>query len=167
MSKSKLGRTDATSVDDEIARLRDLDLKGLRARWRGLFRSEAPSPLPGHLLFGMIAYQLQADLFGDLDAVTRKAVDGNLRKGPQAPLSNRLAAADRQRQLPETGAMLMREWNGRQHRVMAMADGYAWNGKTYKSLSQIAFAITGTKWNGPRFFGMRDTKPPIQNTEAS
>ena len=50
----------------------------------------------------------------------------------------------------------MREWKGRQHRVMVMTDGVAWNGKTYRSLSAVAFAMTGTRWNGPRFFGLRD-----------
>ena len=54
------------------------------------------------------------------------------------------------------GTILAREWNGRMHRVTVLADGFAWNGKTYHSLSKIAFAITGTRWNGPKFFGMRD-----------
>ena len=53
----------------------------------------------------------------------------------------------------------MREWNGQSHRVMVPDDSFAWNGKTYDSLSHVAFAITGTRWNGPRFFGLRD-KPP-------
>ena len=50
--------------------------------------------------------------------------------------------------------MLAREWNGRMQRVAVLADGFAWNGKTYPSLSKVAFAITGTRWNGPRFFGL-------------
>jgi hypothetical protein len=54
------------------------------------------------------------------------------------------------------GTILAREWNGRMHRVAVLADGFAWNGKTYPSLSKIAQAITGTRWNGPRFFGLRD-----------
>ena len=54
------------------------------------------------------------------------------------------------------GTVLGREWNGRMHRVAVLADGFAWNGKTYPSLSKVAFAITGTRWNGPRFFGLRD-----------
>jgi hypothetical protein len=54
------------------------------------------------------------------------------------------------------GTMLAREWNGRMQRVAVLADGFAWNGKTYPSLSKIAQAITGTRWNGPRFFGLRD-----------
>jgi hypothetical protein len=52
----------------------------------------------------------------------------------------------------------MREWNGRAQRVMVIADGFAWNGTTFGSLSEVAFAITGTRWNGPRFFGLRDKK---------
>jgi hypothetical protein len=54
------------------------------------------------------------------------------------------------------GTLLVREWHGQSQRVMVLADGFAWNGKTYDSLSKVAFAITGTKWNGPRFFGLRD-----------
>jgi hypothetical protein len=51
---------------------------------------------------------------------------------------------------------LVRDWDGTSQRVMVLADGFAWNGSTYKSLSQVARAITGTRWNGPRFFGLRD-----------
>ena len=54
------------------------------------------------------------------------------------------------------GTSLGREWNGHMQRVTVLADGFAWNGKTYPSLSQVAFAITGTRWNGPRFFGLRN-----------
>jgi len=63
---------------------------------------------------------------------------------------NRLAADVR------PGTILAREWNGRMHRVAVLAEGFAWNGKIYPSLSKIAHAITGTRWNGPRFFGLRD-----------
>lgn len=148
--------TGDNTVDDEIARLRGISGKGLRARWRGLFKREAPQDLPRHLLFGVIAYRLQADIFGDLDAATRKAIDGNVEAEAKNGVRQRLTALDRQKQTSPVGATLIREWKGRQHRVMAMTDGFAWNGKTFKSLSQVAFAITGTKWNGPRFFGLRD-----------
>jgi hypothetical protein len=60
---------------------------------------------------------------------------------------------------------LVREWDRKSHRVMVMPDGFAWNGETFTSLSEIAFAITGTKWNGPRFFGLRDTRPQINAGE--
>ena len=54
------------------------------------------------------------------------------------------------------GCGLVREWDRQSQRVMVMADGFAWNGQTYDSLSKVAFAITSTRWNGPRFFGLRD-----------
>jgi Protein of unknown function (DUF2924) len=57
--------------------------------------------------------------------------------------------------LPRTGTLLVREWRGATHHVTVVADGFLWNGKSYRSLSSIARAITGTRWNGPRFFGMR------------
>ena len=71
-------------------------------------------------------------------------------------MSARLASFDQKRIELTLGTVLVREWDRRSQRVMVMADGFAWNGQTYDSLSKVAFAITGTKWNGPRFFGLRD-----------
>ncbi len=71
-------------------------------------------------------------------------------------MSMRLASFDKKRIEFSPGTVLVREWDRQSHRVTVMADGFAWNGKTYDSLSKVAFAITGTKWNGPRFFGLRD-----------
>ena len=68
-------------------------------------------------------------------------------------------AFDQRRRDLLPGTVLTREWNGRHHRVMVVGEGFAWEGRTYDSLSKIASAITGTKWNGPRFFGLRDRKP--------
>jgi Protein of unknown function (DUF2924) len=68
----------------------------------------------------------------------------------------RLASFDQKRTELTPGTVLVREWDRRSQRVMVMADGFAWNGETYDSLSKVAFAITGTKWSGPRFFGLRD-----------
>ena len=61
----------------------------------------------------------------------------------------------------QTGTVLTREWNGQMHQVVVKPDGFQWNGQTYKSLSQVASAIAGSRWNGPRFFGFRD-KPSAQ-----
>ena len=70
--------------------------------------------------------------------------------------SARLVSLDQKRTRLTPGTILVREWDRQSQRVMVMADGFAWNGQTYDSLSKVAFAITGTKWNGPRFFGLRD-----------
>jgi hypothetical protein len=144
------------SVEDEIAHLRGLDLKGLRARWLSVFQSPAPAHLTRHLLFAVIAYRLQADRFGDLDHATKQLLDRTVAKETGSAISARLASFDQKRIELTPGTVLVRDWDRRTQRVMVMADGFAWNGQTYDSLSKVAFAITGTKWNGPRFFGLRD-----------
>jgi hypothetical protein len=141
------------SLEDEIAHLRGLDLGGLRARWQGVFRRPAPAHLTRHLLFVVIAYRLQADRFGDLDHATLQVLDRTVAK---EAMSARLASFDQKRTELTPGTVLVREWDRQSQRVMVMADGFAWNGETYDSLSKVAFAITGTKWNGPRFFRLRD-----------
>jgi hypothetical protein len=151
-----------TPVEDEIAQLRDLDLKGLRVRWRNAFGKPAPEHLTRHLLFRIMAYRLQADRLGDLDAETVKVLArAGGQSDPASAVSKNLAGLDQRRFAPPPGTVLVREWDRKSHRVMVMPDGYAWNGRTFDSLSKIAFAITGTKWNGPRFFGLRDRRPQI------
>jgi hypothetical protein len=66
--------------------------------------------------------------------------------------------------LPRTGTILVREWRGTTHQVAVVDDGFLWNGKTHRSLSSIARAITRTNWNGPRFFGMREVKDATPET---
>jgi Protein of unknown function (DUF2924) len=151
------GRTSAnTSVEDEIAHIRGLDLKGLRSRWQSVFQRPAPPHLTRHLLFSVIAYRLQADRFGDLDHATKQMLDGLVAKETGPAVSARLASFDQKRTKLTPGTVLVREWDRQSQRVMVMADGFAWNGQTFDSLSKVAFAITGTKWNGPRFFGLRE-----------
>src|SRR6202158_327563 len=154
--KRRDGRTTKTSLEDEIAHLRGLDLGGLRARWQSVFQRPAPAHLTRHLLFTVIAYQLQVDRFGDLDHETKQVLDRTVAKEAGPAMSVRLASFDQKRIELAPGTVLVREWDRRSQRVMVMADGFAWNGQSYDSLSKVAFAITGTKWNGPRFFGLRD-----------
>jgi Protein of unknown function (DUF2924) len=155
------GRTSTKmSVEDEIAHLRGLDLKGLRSRWQGVFQRPAPAHLTRHLLFSVIAYRLQADRFGDLDYETKQLLDRAVAKEAGPAMSARLANFDQKRIELTPGTVLVREWDRQSQRVMVMADGFAWNGRTYDSLSKVAFAITGTRWNGPRFFGLRDREWP-------
>jgi hypothetical protein len=155
--KRSNGRTSTkTSVEEEIAHLRGLDLKGLRSRWQSVFQRLPPDHLPRHLLFAIIAYRIQADRLGDLDHETKQVLDRTDAKDAGATMSTRLVNFDRKRTELTRGTVLVREWDRHSQRVMVMADGFAWNGQTYDSLSKVAFAITGTKWNGPRFFGLRD-----------
>ena len=141
---------DRASLDNEIARLRGLDVGQLRARWHTVFRRRAPPHLPRHLLFRILAYRLQADQLGDLDAGSQRLLD---RIG-----SGSLDETDRLKSRTELkpGTLLTREWDGHLQQVIVLADGFSWNGKTYPSLSKVAFAVTGSRWNGPKFFGLRD-----------
>ena len=155
--KRRKGRgTTKTSIENEIAHLGGLDLKGLRARWQSVFQKAAPAHLPRHLLFAIIAYRIQADRFGDLDHETKQVLDRMDAKEPGTAMSARLVSFDQKRTELTPGTVLVREWDRQSQRVMVMADGFAWNGQTYDSLSKVAFAITGTNWNGPRFFGLRN-----------
>jgi hypothetical protein len=150
------GAKTKTSMGDEIEHLRGLDLKGLRSRWQGVFHRSPPDHLPRHLLFAIIAYRIQVDRLGDLDHETKQVLDRTDAKSTSVTMSARLVNFDQKQTELTPGTVLVREWDRRSQRVMVMADGFAWNGQTYDSLSRVAFAITGTKWNGPRFFGLRD-----------
>lgn len=142
--------------------MRGLDLKGLHARWKGVFRHEAPTHVPRHLLFGVLAYRMQVERSGDLNPETRQVLDRIVENESRIVVADRLSTFDQRRAKLEPGAILVREWKGRPQRVVVMANGFSWNGKAYVSLSKIAFAITGTKWNGPRFFGLREKKEQIR-----
>lgn len=145
-----------SSLEVEIGHLRDLDLSGLRARWKGEFRREPASHLPRHLLFAVLAYHIQASRLGDIRADVKTVLDRSISDEQRSATTARIAKLDRQRTTLSPGTILTRSWNGRSERVMVMADGFGWNGKVYRSLSKVASAITGTRWNGPRFFGLRD-----------
>jgi len=144
---------DRKALDVEIARLRDLDVGGLRSRWHTVFGRKPPPHLARHLLFRVLAYRLQAEQLGDLDGECQRLLDGS--ESPE-DAGQRAGALGRRTANLRPGTVLGREWNGHMQRVAVLADGFAWNGKTYPSLSKVAFAITGTRWNGPKFFGLRD-----------
>lgn len=138
--------------------MRDLDLPGLRARWRSITGRDAPPHLSRQLLFAMLAYRIQAEAFRDLDAETLRLLKKLGTSDSDSDVGLLTDAFNQRRHRLLLGTILTREWNGQVHRVMVVKDGFAWNGRTYDSLSAIAHAITGTKWNGPRFFALRDRK---------
>ena len=129
------------SGDAEVAALEGLGLDALRAQWRERFGAP-PALRSPELLALMLAWRIQAARHGGLDAETRRAL--------RRPASKQAAPA------PSGGTRLVREWQGAAHEVVVMNDGgFLYMGERHKSLSQIARAITGVRWNGPRFFGLR------------
>jgi len=143
------------ALASEIAHLRGLDLESLRARWRSLTGRVTTPRLPKTLLLRVLAYRVQAAALGDLDNATGRLLD---RIADEARSGKRIDVPVPDRAGLKPGTVLVREWEGAPHRVMVLADGFAWNGGTYPSLSKVARAITGTRWNGPRFFGLRDKR---------
>ena len=135
------------SVLSMVADLEGRDLDGLRRQWRAHLGGEAPAHLPRWLLMRVLAYQLQSNAFGGLDKTIRR----NLRsdKDDAAVPFDRRAPQTRQSVALKAGALLVREWKGRLERVMILEEGFAWNGQTFGSLSQIAKAMTGTNWERP------------------
>jgi hypothetical protein len=148
MPRVKIGPAlpDRSEVNVEIARLRDLDIRTLRARWHSVFRRQPPPHLPRHLLYRVLAYRLQAEHLGDLDSESQRLLD---RSGSPEKAGRRALDLSRSTTSLRPGTMLGREWNNQMQRVAVLADGFAWNGNAYPSLSKVAFAITGTRWNGP------------------
>jgi hypothetical protein len=162
--------SDPGGLRAEIAALERLDLSGLRLQWRNRWGRRAPANLPRSLLCRVMAYRLQAEVFGDLDPKTKRTLDRLGEQVDAGKSAEQPVKGDAERATPETpapaiaktardapmvlksGAVLSREWRGKMERVVALEEGYSWNGKSYGSLSAVAVAITGTKWNGPRFF---------------
>jgi hypothetical protein len=142
-------------MEEEIAHLRSLDLIDLQCRWQSVVGRPAPEHLSKYLLFGILAYRIQADALGDLDAATVQLLKRAATVQSLNEVLPLVAAQDQRKQAMMLGTVLTREWNGQHYRVMVVEGGFAFEGKTFDSLSRIAFAITGTNWNGPRFFGLR------------
>jgi hypothetical protein len=146
-----MSREKREDIEVEIVRLRGLDLDGLHSAWRAVFGKAAAGHIPKYLLLRILAYRLQAEAFGDLSRTTAHHLQ-DLASGEveRSDLSKMVVGRLR------LGAILVREHDDKRHNVMVVEGGFAWEGKTYPSLSKVAFAITGTKWNGPRFFGLRE-----------
>jgi Protein of unknown function (DUF2924) len=138
------------AVEAELDRLPTTPIADLRTRYRELFRTEPPKAFGPDLLRRSIAHRIQEKAYGGLPTSTRRLLD-QLVKSAMAKPNGRLELPRR----IKPGSELVRTWKGKSHRVTVMADGFAYDGETFASLSEIASDITGTRWNGPRFFGLR------------
>jgi Protein of unknown function (DUF2924) len=136
---------DPAAIEAEVNQTRCLGIDALRQRWRMTFGGIPPKGLTKDILGRMIAYRIQEEAFGGLDRDNIKLLDRLAQGQKPSELDRRL----------KPGTVLVREYEGARHAVTVIADGFLWQEKTYSSLSTIANLITGTKWNGPRFFGLR------------
>jgi site-specific DNA recombinase len=136
-------------LSDELIAIRELDSKALKQRWRALYGGEPPVRISAALLFQAVAYRLQERARGGIKSATRRLLE----RVAEEREGRKKAPAPAIRARP--GTVLIREWHGASHRVTVLADGALFRGKHYRSLSEVARQITGTRWSGPRFFGLR------------
>jgi hypothetical protein len=138
------------AVEAELDRLALMPIAQLRLRYREVFRSDTPKAFGPDLLRRSIAHRIQEKAYGGLPRPAQRLLD-QMMKAYAAKPSGKIVLPRR----IKPGSVLVREWKGKSHRVMVLADGFAYDGMTYSNLSEIAVLITGTRWNGPRFFGLR------------
>jgi hypothetical protein len=149
------------ALDAEIEDLIGQPVHALREIWRKRLGSEAPKLKSREVMGGLLAWKIQAGATGGLDASTarklREIADALERDGTYEPkLTRRMSA----------GLVVTREWKGVIHKVSIVAGGFSYQSKQYKSLSVIARVITGTRWSGPRFFGLEQKRKPIAKSAA-
>lgn len=142
------------TVLSRLAALKAMSVKELKAEWEKLLGTSAPNNSRAFLEL-RIAYRLQELTYGGPDRDTRRLLD-LLADEVEGTLTRKAQIADPRN--PVVGTKLIREWDGVAHTVTVLKDGFDWGGQRYKSLSAVARAITGTRWNGYRFFGLRERK---------
>ena len=151
---------DRKPLTAEIAGLSKLGIDDLRERWKTLYGKEPSREIGRSLLTRAIAYKLQERAYGGLKPSTRRvlariAEESATVSSPKKP----------QIRKAQSGTVLIREWQGAAHRVTMLDDGVSFNGKHYRSLSEVAREITGSRWSGPRFFGLR--APVMENNHGT
>jgi hypothetical protein len=168
MSREKKGRQrDAASqlaihpIESEFSALAGLAIGDLRMAWTNRIGNDPPAIRSRALFLRMLAWKIQEDAFGGLDADTRRALDRIA-----AALERDGSYEPKIRHDISSGVVLTREWKGVVHKVTVTAAGFQHLGKRYKSLSDIARTITGTRWSGPRFFGL-EQKPARPSRRAA
>lgn len=137
-----------------LAALKAMSVNDLKAEWQMLFDAPAPNNSRS-FLEGRLAYRIQELSYGGPDKQTRRLLD-LLADEVEGTLTRKAQIADPRN--PVAGTKLIREWDGVAHTVTVLKEGFEWDGRRYRSLSAVARAITGTRWNGYRFFGLRERK---------
>lgn len=138
------------NVSEKFTALEELETSELRANWRDHYGTEAPRGISRDLLIRAAAFQIQEDEYGGLGNGVKRRL-----RAPDESSKAEIKAMPSPALSLKTGAKLIRDWGGKTHCVIVLDDGFDFEGKRYRSLSQIARAITGARWSGPRFFGLQ------------
>jgi hypothetical protein len=148
------------ALEAEIGRLPGLSLLDLRHRWKTLFGHPAPKSLRRNFLARAVAYQMQVEAYGGLSVATKRRLR-EIATAARNGDANAILGTSR----IKPGTQMIRQWRNTTHTVTTLVEGFEWNGSTYKSLSAVANAITGTNWNGFAFFGIK--RAPSSNKNAA
>jgi hypothetical protein len=148
--------TDRDQLTAELVQLEGLSLNELRARWRQLYEAAPPPRFSRDLLRRAVAYRMQEQVLGGLKPATRRLLQ-RIADEARARKPIKLAPV---RKL-EPGAILVREWKGSKHRVIILESGVRFREQRYHSLSEVARVITGNRWSGPLFFGLKGRTPEV------
>ena len=141
-------------IPARLAALKTMPLPDLKAQWRDLFGTEPPG-YNRRFLESRLAYRIQELAYGGLKPETVRRLEA---LGEQFADRNITSRRIRHDAMPIAGTRLLREWQGVEHTVTVLTEGYEWQGRPYRSLSAIARAITGTRWNGLVFFGLKSQR---------
>ena len=136
---------DLGALADELQALPLLSRHALAEKWGALYGAPPPPRTSRSLMIRAVAYRLQERAYGGLSPATRRILAGLREAGSVEPKPRAL----------RSGTVLLREWQGAMHRVTVIQDGVIYGGKRYRSLSEVARVITGSRWSGPRFFGLK------------
>lgn len=149
-------------IQRDLAELSQAPILQLRQRWRAMFQTDPPAAFGPDLLRRSIAQRIQEQHFGGLSVSGQRQLNQVVKAIASKP-SGRIELP---RQI-KSGAVLVRTWKDKSHRITVLDNGFAFEGRTYVSLSEIAREITGTRWNGPKFFGLRTKNPMSSDSTAS
>ena len=136
-----------SNIIGRVAALPTLESAQLKDLWQELYSEPAPKKKREYLI-PRLAYKMQELEYGGLELDDQKEINNFIKNEPTRPTKNKRI------HMPKVGTKLIREYKGKEHQVTVTRTGFEYQGRTFKSLSQIATAITGTRWNGPLFFGL-------------
>jgi len=152
----KCSLANSEDLSAQIENLANLGSEELDQTWRDLFGSERPRRVCGNLLIKALGYRLQEKAIGGLKPSTRRLLERWGRNGSERGLS-----AEPARTQLKVGTGLVRQWHGVTHRVTVLDDGFDFDGERFRSLSEIARKITGVRWSGPLFFGLKSSAKEV------
>lgn len=141
-------------ITEQLAQLRSMSRQQLLDLWEKCYQKPAPTGFKRDLMVPFLAYRIQENAFGGLKSSTRSQLRGIARRMENSSASKQHICHPR----IKSGTRILRKWRGETHEVVVTESGYEYRQTGYKSLSEIARKITGTRWSGPAFFGLRPSK---------